>query len=149
MSRYVTCAPFRDFIYCIMASEYPKNPSDKKFDKCRPKLVEGRDGFGAARREKVTVVSGLGPKARNWQQVLLFLRGLKPHYSHPLAAPHTRQGIAMKQGINVCPSLNRGSPKGVIRAPSIVWGRVCTGSLIVTHRAEQFAMNEATLCAMH
>ncbi|MPD00447.1 hypothetical protein E2C01_095920 [Portunus trituberculatus] len=28
MSRYATCAPFRDFIYCLLASMYPKNPSE-------------------------------------------------------------------------------------------------------------------------
>ena len=55
--------------------------------------------LGAARGEKVAVGSGLWPKAGNWQQVLLLLSGqLKLHYSHPLAAPRTRQGVAISKG---------------------------------------------------
>ncbi|MPC40725.1 hypothetical protein E2C01_034290 [Portunus trituberculatus] len=88
-----------DFTYCLLVSEYPKNPLYvAKFDKFRPKLVEGRDGLEPTRGEKVAVGSGLGPKAGNWQQVLLFLGGLKLHYSHPLAARHTRQGVAISKG---------------------------------------------------
>ena len=54
--------------------------------------------LGAALGEKVAVGSGLWPKAGNWQQVLLFLCGLKLHCSHPLAAPYTRQGVAISKG---------------------------------------------------
>ncbi|MPC48781.1 hypothetical protein E2C01_042564 [Portunus trituberculatus] len=53
--------------------------------------------LGATLRE-VAVLSGLGPKAGNWQRGFLYLGGIKLHYSHPLALPHNRDGVAMSRG---------------------------------------------------
>ena len=65
--------------------------------------------------------SGLWPKAENWQQVLLFLCGLKLNDSRPLAAPHTRQRIAIsRRPVSTAHQMVLGGgPKGVIRAPSM------------------------------
>ncbi|MPC47049.1 hypothetical protein E2C01_040783 [Portunus trituberculatus] len=44
------------------------------------KLLRAVMALGVARGKEVAVGSGLGPKAGNWLQVLLFLGGLKRHY---------------------------------------------------------------------
>ncbi|MPC71352.1 hypothetical protein E2C01_065629 [Portunus trituberculatus] len=44
------------------------------------KFLRAVTALGAARRKEVAVGSGLGSKAGNWLQVLLFLGGLKLHY---------------------------------------------------------------------
>ena len=101
--------------------------------------------------EKVAVGSGLGPKAGNWQQVLLSCAASSFTNSHPLAIPHTRQGVAITKGSMFAihqMMTERGSPDREIRVPSIESGGRCV-RISKWHRAEQLAMNEGTLCTMH